>query len=108
VSAVELLPGKIRARLAQDLIGLAKLPVLPLEGLEPGCHIARQARFVPAVALGLLHPLIKRLRRAPNLVCYRDDIPGATAASVLYAVDQGWIELEGVHSVCLTEEGRPT
>jgi hypothetical protein len=33
-------------------------------------------------------------------------IPGATAASVLYAVDQGWIELEGVHSVCLTEEGQ--
>jgi len=33
-------------------------------------------------------------------------IPGATAASVLYAVDQGWIELEGAHSACLTEEGR--
>ena len=33
-------------------------------------------------------------------------IPGATAASVLYAVDQGWIELEGVHSACLTEESR--
>lgn len=33
-------------------------------------------------------------------------IPGATASSVLYAVDQGWIELEGAHSACLTEEGR--
>ena len=33
-------------------------------------------------------------------------IPGATAASVLYAVDQGWRELEGAHSACLTEEGR--
>ena len=33
-------------------------------------------------------------------------IPGATAASILYAVDQGWIELEGAHSACLTEEGR--
>ena len=33
-------------------------------------------------------------------------IPGATAASVLYAVDQGWLELEGARSVCLTEEGR--
>jgi hypothetical protein len=33
-------------------------------------------------------------------------IPGATAASVLYAVEQGWIVLEGVHSACLTEEGR--
>ena len=33
-------------------------------------------------------------------------IPGATAASVLYAVEQGWLELEGAHSACLTEEGR--
>ncbi len=33
-------------------------------------------------------------------------IPGATAASVLYAAEQGWIELEGAHSACLTEEGR--
>ena len=28
------------------------------------------------------------------------------SASVLYAVDQGWLELEGAHSACLTEEGR--
>ena len=33
-------------------------------------------------------------------------IHGATADSVLYAVDQGWLELEGAHSACLTEEGR--
>jgi hypothetical protein len=33
-------------------------------------------------------------------------IPGATADSVLYAVDQGWIELEGAHSACLAEDGR--
>jgi hypothetical protein len=33
-------------------------------------------------------------------------IPGATAGAVLYAVEQGWIELQGHHSVCLTEEGR--
>jgi hypothetical protein len=33
-------------------------------------------------------------------------IPGATAAAVLYAEEQGWLELEGAHSACLTEEGR--
>jgi hypothetical protein len=33
-------------------------------------------------------------------------IPGATAGAVLHAVEQGWIELEGTHSVCLTEQGR--
>ena len=32
-------------------------------------------------------------------------IPGATANAVLYAEEQGWIELEGAHSACLTEEG---
>jgi hypothetical protein len=32
--------------------------------------------------------------------------PGATAGAVLYAVDEGWMKLEGAHSVCLTEEGR--
>jgi hypothetical protein len=33
-------------------------------------------------------------------------IPDATDDAVLYAVDQGWLELEGNHSACLTEEGR--
>ena len=39
-------------------------------------------------------------------------IPGATAASVLYAGNEGWmqpegwLELEGAHSACLTEEGQ--
>jgi hypothetical protein len=33
-------------------------------------------------------------------------IHGATANAVLYAVEQGWLELEGNHSVCLTEAGR--
>jgi hypothetical protein len=72
-ATVELRLGKIRARLAQDLIGLAKLPVLPLKGLELGSHVAGQARSVPAVALGLLHPFVQRLRRAAYLACYRHD-----------------------------------
>jgi hypothetical protein len=33
-------------------------------------------------------------------------IHGATADAVIYAVEEGWIELEGFHSACLTEEGR--
>jgi hypothetical protein len=33
-------------------------------------------------------------------------IPGATADAVLYAEEQGWIQLERAHSACLTEEGR--
>jgi hypothetical protein len=33
-------------------------------------------------------------------------IPGATVASVLYAEEQGWIELEGGRRACLMEEGR--
>ena len=33
-------------------------------------------------------------------------IHGATADADLYAEEQGWLELEGAHSACLTEEGR--
>ena len=33
-------------------------------------------------------------------------IPGATADAVLYAEEQGWLELESAHSACLTEEER--
>ena len=34
------------------------------------------------------------------------DHPRRDSRPVLYAVDQGWLELEGAHSACLTEEGR--
>jgi hypothetical protein len=33
-------------------------------------------------------------------------IEGVTASAVMYAVDRGWIELQGNYSVCLTEVGR--
>ena len=33
-------------------------------------------------------------------------IHGANADAVLYAEEQGWLELEGDHSACLREEGR--
>ena len=64
MSAVELRPGKIRARLAQDVIGLAKLPVLPLERLEPGCHIAglcplsRSAFFTHSFSVCDVQPIL--------------------------------------------------
>jgi hypothetical protein len=32
--------------------------------------------------------------------------PRRNAASVLYAERQGWIELDGPRSACLTEEGK--
>ena len=31
---------------------------------------------------------------------------GATDAAVQHAVDQGWVIVEGGHSVCLTDHGR--
>src|SRR5215475_15289340 len=61
--AVELRLGKISRRLAQDLIGLAKLPVLPLQRLEPVRNIRWHAGSFAAVDLGLLDPLMQRLRR---------------------------------------------
>jgi hypothetical protein len=33
-------------------------------------------------------------------------IPGATADAVFYAEEQGWLDGEGAHSACLTEEGK--
>src|SRR5215470_1162809 len=44
--AVELRLGKISRRLAQDLIGLAKLPVLALQRLEPVRNILIARRIV--------------------------------------------------------------
>ncbi len=33
-------------------------------------------------------------------------LSGATDEAVQHAVDQGWVIVEGGHSVCLTDEGR--
>ena len=33
-------------------------------------------------------------------------IEGVTASVVMYAVNRGWVELRGNHSICLTEVGR--
>ena len=33
-------------------------------------------------------------------------LPGATDAAVQYAVEQGWVIVEGGHSVALTDHGR--
>ena len=63
---------KIGASFAQDLIGLAKLAVLPLQGLELGGYVRGQARLAPAVALGLANPLMQRLRSATDLARNRD------------------------------------
>jgi Mn-dependent DtxR family transcriptional regulator len=32
--------------------------------------------------------------------------PAVAAAAVQYAIDQGWVMVEGGHSICLTDEGR--
>src|ERR1700677_206470 len=72
VSAVELRLGKISASFAQDLVGLAKLAVLPLQRLELGGYVRGQARLAPAVALGPANPLMQRLGRAADLARNRD------------------------------------
>src|SRR5271169_4241498 len=65
--AVELRLGKIRARLAQDLVGLPKLAVLAFQSLQLCRHIRGNTGAHTTVALGLLHPLMQRLRRAADL-----------------------------------------
>src|SRR3984885_2708056 len=58
---------KIRARLAQDLVGLPKLAVLAFQSLQLCRHIRGNTGAHTTVALGLLHPLMQRLRRAADL-----------------------------------------
>jgi hypothetical protein len=54
---------KISASLAQDLVGLAKLAVLPFQRLELGGYVRGQARLAPA-ALRAVTPSNKKLRQS--------------------------------------------
>src|SRR6476469_3197653 len=65
--AVELRLGKIRQRLAQDLVGLAQLAVLAFKGLDPGAVLRRGAAAKALVTFGLPHPAAKRLAGASDL-----------------------------------------
>src|SRR5688500_2659587 len=61
--AVELRLGKIRGRLAQDLVGLAQLAHFPLEILDPPMRSARriQRRKVSAV-----QPIFEAIEQIPS------------------------------------------
>ncbi len=71
--AVELRLGKIRAGLAKDLVGLAKLAGLALQCLDPLTFLGRRAIPDALVALGLPNPVVKGLRRAADLRRDRDN-----------------------------------
>ena len=58
---------KLSARLAQDLVGLPQVAVLPLQGFQPLGDFCGDAGAHAAGALGPLHPPIKRPRRAADL-----------------------------------------
>jgi putative transposase len=66
--AVELRLGKIRGRLAQDLVGLAQFTVLTLQRLHPLGHVAWDTRPLAGIDLRLLHPLMQGLRHAADLL----------------------------------------
>jgi hypothetical protein len=62
------LPRPSRATTPQQrLISLPKLAVLPFEGLQPVGHLGRNAGPLPAVNLGLLDPVMQRLRCTADL-----------------------------------------
>src|SRR6202007_570994 len=65
--AVELRLRKISRRLAQDLVGLAKLTVLSFQCLQLRGHIRRHAWRTATVAIRLLHPFQPRMGEAANL-----------------------------------------
>jgi hypothetical protein len=70
---VELCLGKIRRRLAQDLLGLAQLTVLGLKRLQAFAFVGGEAGALAGVTFGLLHPVRQRLRRATDLAGDRGD-----------------------------------
>src|SRR5690606_10502572 len=55
-AAVELRLGKIRGRLAQDLVGLAQLTHLTFQRLDPLAFAAGMAFTLASIALGLAYP----------------------------------------------------
>src|SRR6056297_2762862 len=69
--------------LAQDLVGLAKLPVLPLQGLHLLGHLAGNACALTAVNLGPLDPVVQPVRRAADLRGNRRDRLPARAVLAL-------------------------
>lgn len=70
---------KIRSGLEQGLLGLTQLAVLLLNRLHPPGHVARDARAPVAVDLGLLDPVVQRIRRATDLGGdRRDRLPSGT------------------------------
>src|SRR5260370_38264486 len=72
-AGVEVRLGKIRGGLAQNLSGLGKLAVLAFQRLDPLAFVCRGASSTTLVPLGLDHPVVKGLRRTPDLRRNRDD-----------------------------------
>src|SRR5919205_3994335 len=71
--AVELRLGKIRRRLAQDLVGLTQLAHLALQRADPLTLVRARTGALSSVALHLAHPGPQRLRRAADLARDRTD-----------------------------------
>src|SRR5690606_31030065 len=72
-AAVELRLGKIRGRLAQDLVGLAQLTHLSFQGLDPLAFAAGLAFTFTAITLGLAHPTAQRFGCTTHLGGNRAD-----------------------------------
>jgi hypothetical protein len=71
--AVELHLGKIRRRLAQDLVRLAQFAVLALEHLDALALVCYRTTPDALVTLGLPHPVAQCLARAADLLGNRVD-----------------------------------
>ena len=64
---VELRLSKIRAGLAQDLVGLPQLAVLALQRTQLLRNVGGHAGALAAVNLGFLCPIVQRLRGTADL-----------------------------------------
>jgi hypothetical protein len=78
----------------------------PLSTFSNMEHASKAAPETVALARQILRSIYLVTEGRQLAACRLSSIPGATAAAVLYAVRNHWLELKGNSSVCLTDEGR--
>jgi hypothetical protein len=66
----ELRLGKLRRRLAEDLVRAAQLAILSLQDFQPLLLVSREARVLAAVSLGLADPQAQTVPRHTHS-CWR-------------------------------------
>jgi hypothetical protein len=66
----------------------------------------KTSKETQALAQRIVRTLYIDTDGAPRQWRMLSSFPGATVEAVMYALESGWIELKGDHSIRLTDEGK--